>query len=198
MEPSRGIDRGLMLGISRFAELAGPWVFLREAPEYLSGTRRGRQVAQLRSWKANGIICSANELKLARDLRLPAVLYGTNDQRTQFPRVVTDDSAAGAMAARHLITLGLRFFGYCGFESMLWSRLRRDSFQAMIAEAGFQADIYQPTSSTVWNWSREQPRMLSWVKQLPKAAGIYCANDDLAELVLELCRAEGIRVPDEV
>jgi LacI family transcriptional regulator len=103
------------------------------------------------------------------------------------------------MAADHLLGLGLKHFAYCGFDDWWWSRRRRDSFSARIREAGFKTEVYRlPKSPAARAWDKELPRLMGWLRRLPKPIGIMTCNDDRGELLIEACKAEGLKVPDEV
>ncbi|MFH1371648.1 MAG: XylR family transcriptional regulator [Planctomycetota bacterium] len=100
------------------------------------------------------------------------------------------------MAAEHLLERGFRHFGYCGFDDMLWSVTRGESFSTRISEAGFKTSIYkQPKSRAARTWYKEEAVLAEWLKGLPKPAGVMACNDDRGQHVTEACANANLDVP---
>ena len=194
--PARGFDRGLLAGITRYTRDRGPWLFYRHRPAYLGGGR-SESLAELAAQGVDGIICPANRLGEARRLGVPVLVYGVNEDVAPTPSVWADNAGASRLAAEHLMGLGLRHYAFCGFDAMRWSRERCASFAARVERAGYACNVYRQARRRA-RWVAEQPRVSAWLAELPKPAGIYCANDDLAALVAERCRLGGLSVPDDV
>lgn len=112
--------------------------------------------------------------------------------------VFSDDAAAGRMAAAHLLKRNLRHFGYYG--SLLktsWSETRRAAFSRAIREAGLPApsifDLEPP-----YELARLRRALAKWLRGLPKPCGILAASDWPAKRLLDICRSEGMAVPEVV
>jgi len=98
-----------------------------------------------------------------------------------------------------LMNLGLKHFAYCGFDNWWWSRRRRDHFCAEVGRAGHRTDVYRlPSQRSERTWDRELPRIVDWLRRLPKPVGVMACNDDRGELVIEASKMADLGVPDEV
>ncbi len=194
LEATRGFDRGLLRGISRYASLHGPWVFYREPPEYLQVGRSRSTLTEMKDWGAAGMICPAVRLREARELGVPCVIYGVNEDIPDFASIVSDNPGAGRLAARHLWETGLRQFAFLGLEGMRWSDQRGESFRREITKLGGSVHWFQfPRRSS----GGEESFLRKGLKSLPRPAGLFCANDDRAAVIAERCRVLGFRVPED-
>lgn len=195
---SRAHVRGLLRGIARYSRVHGPWIFYTDAS--LHGKRDA--LSWLKGCGADGVIApDAKENKEIIAMGLPTIIYRVAEKRTpHVPAIVADNATIGKMAAEHLLNCGFSHFVYCGFESRPWSRQRKDSFTARIAEAGFEPGIFD-TRSDLGSWrsfEREQNRLIEWLRSLPTPVGLMAGNDVCGRHVIEACRIAGLRVPDEV
>ena len=100
IESSRSAGRGLLRGITKYAQLFGPWIFYRGAPFYRSSShvsevildqKSGRKIdmaALIKKSDAHGIITYISDLKTARmniPKGFPAVVIPLNKvQKTVF------------------------------------------------------------------------------------------------------------------
>ncbi len=199
IETSKVYGREILLGISRYHQIHGPWsVFTRERsqneadPPWLSG------------WKGDGIITRSNDLTVCRRAYakgIPVVSLRHLQEPAVLPTVFPDQHLIARRVAEHLLERGFRSFGYCGVpDNRGWELLRREAFAAIIKERGGSLLAYKPTyvADSDKNWEREQASMVRWLKKLAKPAGIMASHDSQGVLVLDACRRAGIRVPDEV
>ncbi len=197
LEATRGFDRGLLSGIARYSALNGPWTFYRQPHGYLRSKRR-LDLKELRAWKPDGIICPVFQLDELSHLRVPAVAYDMNEYSGRVPSILSEDSEAGQLAAQHLLDLGHRYFAFCGYSGIRWSRERCQAFCRVVEQAGCSVDVYRPRSSKLAAWTKEEPHVKLWLKALPKPIGMLCANDDRAAAILETCHELGYGVPEDV
>ena len=121
-----------------------------------AGSRPGRS-DEHRTWE---IICPS----LTREQHdyvtrkgLPVVVVGDTTYHGQ-PRVGVDEAAAGAMAANHLMELGLRDFAYVGAGDWPWVRVRLRGFDAALGTRGmgpaepFIGSLYAPRKRLRLRW----------------------------------------------
>lgn len=195
LQATRGIGRNLLAGIARYTSHAGPWTLYRQPHTYLIHGRRW-DMKSLRAWQPHGAFCAQADAARIAKLAIPTILYNVDRYDGPCPTIVTDDPRAGQLAAEHLLNQGHRQFAFCGYGAIGWSDARRDAFAACVGQAGFAADVYPARRS--FDWAREEPRIRGWLADLPKPIGLLCANDDMAEGVLETCRALGFGVPEDV
>ncbi len=48
------------------------------------------------------------------------------------------------------------------------------------------------------DWQNEQHHVTEWVKSLPKPVGVFACNDDRGQHILEVCKMNNLKVPEEV
>jgi len=200
IDPSRQFTRGILSGIAEYARLQGFWTFYRPL-EYRDRTAEHRLPAVLKKLKPDGILMrEPPEVRAIVKLGVPIVCFPyTREVIDGVANVITDQEAVAGMAADHLLSLGLKHFAYCGYDDWWWSRRRRDSFCDKVGQAGFHTDVYRPSGMpSERTWEQELPRIVDWLRDLPKPVGIMTCNDDRGELVIEACKMEQLKVPDEV
>jgi len=146
----------------------------------------------------DGAICPVPRLPHLARLGVPVVAYDVNEYAGPVPAVLSEDAEAGRLAAEHLLELGHRHFAFCAYQRMGWSRLRCQAFCRAIEQAGYAVDVYGQPRRGLTTWAKEEPRVRRWIEALPKPVGLLCANDDGAASVLEVCRALGCGVPEDV
>jgi LacI family transcriptional regulator len=195
IESSRAAGRGLLRGIADYARHYGPWSFFWEP----GGLEKAWPT--LRKSDADGIILRDIEnVDEVIQLGLPAVIV--EHRLSEVPgqtNVVTDSSAIGQLAADHLLACGFRHFAYCGYAQTPWSEKRLESFCARIRGAGFAVDAkIIPYAETENTWRRGRNFIAQWLKQVPKPVGLLACNDDLGQEIVEVCRLQGMDVPDKV
>ena len=200
INPSRQYTRGILSGIAQYAQLQGLWTFYR--PLEYRERKAGRQLLHvLKALQPDGILMREPEgTKAIIKMGAPTVCFPYSRETIEgAANVITDHEAIAGMAADHLLGLGLKHFAYCGFDDWWWSRRRRDSFSARIREAGFKTEVYRlPKSPAERAWDKELPRLMDWLRRLSKPIGVMTCNDDRGELLIEACKVEGLKVPDEV
>ena len=107
--------------------------------------------------------------------------------------VIHDASAAGSVAAKELIAMGLESFAFVGICGRDWSRRRKEAFAAslrMNGKALSETDIHPG--------GKDNKRLRTWIDGLPKPCGLFAASDAIAVTVLSVCRTSGIAVPDDI
>src|SRR3954470_2593745 len=141
VETSSSYGRGLLRGIARYAREHGPWSF------FLEPGGQGEVPPPLRGWGVDGVITLLRTRKQARRLlatRIPVV-----DLDFTIPGLVpwgvcNDERGVARVAAEHLLSRGLRHFGFVGWAAVddgisLWEAQRRTAFVESIEAAGFTA-----------------------------------------------------------
>ncbi len=115
--------------------------------------------------------------------------------------LVCDDAAISEAAAALLARHGLTEFGYVGSRLTAiwagWDAARRNAFATALRGRGFAAHIYRPPSRRA-GFQAEFDALAAWLRALPKPCGLFVSYDQRAMRVLNLCRAEGIAVPEQI
>lgn len=113
--------------------------------------------------------------------------------------VATDDRALAVAAAKLLVGHDLRNFAFIGSRGdERWSEARKRFFRAALKDAGFALSVYKSPRTAKKDWSAERQAMSDWLASLPKPCGVWAAYDQRAMHVLDICRANGISVPEQV
>jgi LacI family transcriptional regulator len=200
INPSRQYTRGILSGIAEYARLQGLWTFYRPL-EYRERQSGRRLRAVLEALEPDGILMrEPEEMDAIVGMGVPIVCFPyTRETIDGVANVITDHRAISEVGAGHLLSLGLRHFGYCGLDDWWWSRRRRNHFREEVGRHGFEVDVYQlPSAPSQRSWDQELPRIGRWLRGLAKPVGIMTCNDDRGGLVIEACKLEGLKVPDEV
>ena len=127
IETSKVYGREILLGISRYLTLHGPWsIFTHER-----GQNDG-DPSWLARWHGDGIITRSHDLKLCRRAwkrGIPVVSLRHLFAKPELPTVFPDQRLIGERVAAHFTTRGFRHFGYCGVAGRKeWERQRRAAF----------------------------------------------------------------------
>ena len=192
--------RALRRGIIEYAETHGPWMFYEEAPAYLHSLTPRQRLRNMRGWNAKGILVAHSRFAEVKSLRIPMVVaMGTRRIDQRYFEIVTADREIGRMAASTFLGLGLRRFAYCGLQGLSFSDDRGSGFIEKIQEAGYFVDLY---SSSIRNprdyWYADTKQLARWLSSLAKPTGLMACNDDRARMLVDICRARKIQVPDEI
>jgi LacI family transcriptional regulator len=195
LETSRAFGRQLIIGIARYSSLNGPWSFYKEPTDLKSS------IPHLTSWKPDGIIMRDSLItKELLKLKIPTIL-AIHDSKypKDLPVIKTDSFSIAKMASEHLLEKGLKNLAYCGFDNYDWSNGRKLFFCRFNNEAGYITHIYLPPKRIKKNdWQNELQHVSAWIKTLPKPVGIFACNDDRGQHILEVCKINGLKLPDDV
>ena len=207
-DTSGAASRRTIQGIARYSSLHGPWVFFREPPFYMitnGKLRTIKKLPDLGDQKADGIIAHIPYTRNGSQFipeGIPAVVSPYSIR--QFPHLrnlITDNVVLGKMAAEYFLDRGFRYFAYCGFGGMYWSRERGKSFAKRLTRAGFKTHFYQ--YGQLWSRRRSsradnQALLAEWLKSLPKPLAVMACNDDRGQDITEACKIAGLHVPYDV
>jgi LacI family transcriptional regulator len=183
-----------VMGVVGYGREHGGWNVFVELEADTAAFRR------LRSWRGHGAIVhlgSRSKALAVRNLGIPAVNISSALQRVSVPRVTTDQSAIGELAARHLLERGFTRFAFVGIRGLWYSRLRRDGFQRCIEAEGLRCetlDVKQGVRSMLF-WGRESEPLTRWLQTLTPPVGIMAAFDYLGAAIVQTCGLIGLRVP---
>ncbi|MDP0499155.1 MAG: substrate-binding domain-containing protein [Verrucomicrobiota bacterium JB022] len=133
---------------------------------------------------------------------LPTVVSAWDGPLPGAACVDVDDEAVGAMAAEHLMALGLPHFAFFGNTSA-YSPQREKGFQQALAarQAEPAAVLIEPTPSDrryIEHWTPSNREMIDWLQALPKPVGVFAVHDPQGRSLAEACRDAGLQIPEEV
>ncbi len=198
VETSKFYGRELLLGISNYARINGPWSIF--------ATERGQDDPDPRwllDWKGDGIITRSLDQKFckrARDRGIPVVSLRHLVDKPLFPSFFPDQRVIATRVAEHFFERGLQKFGYLSVVGDRgWEQLRRETFVEVVRKRTDTPIVFRQVSAeSNRNWENEEVSLMKWLQTLPKPIGILANHDVQGVLVLNACRRAGIRVPDDV
>ena len=130
-----------------------------------------------------------NTERSVASLNVPVVNVSARLEQTAYPRVTVDNRAVGRQATDHFLDLGVRNFAYAGYDSLAFSRRRRDGFVQQLASRGLNSAVIA---------HREYPLTMDALARCPRPLGLFCCTDEVARRLLDRCVERGWRVPEEV
>ena len=202
IEDSRAYGRGLLRGISQYARIHGPWLFITRPDFYHGGRSNGNLFYHLTEGDIDGVIMRemrGKDMLKALERNVPIVVASHLTLETTLPFIVTDCEMIGRMGAQHFLDRGFQHLAYCGMGDVFWSERRQKGFTKAVMQAGCKIHVY-PLPRTKRNraWSKEQAIIAKWLRQLPKPVAVMACTDDRARDVVEACQLAGLPVPEEV
>ncbi len=196
VETSNAFSREVLHGVRDWMRAHGSWAI------HLSEQGRGDQPPSwIHQWQGDGIIARIETPAIAKAVHacgVPVVNVSASSFAPGVPSVISDSGALARMAAMHLLERGLRSFGYCGDARFEWSRRHGENFVAALREAGHRCAVFPVARDDFANWKREQTKLARWLTSLPKPVGVMACYDIRGQQLLDVCRAVGLRVPEEV
>ena len=161
--------------------------------------------ARLKEWKPDGILAYATQAILPELNTWDGPLVNISNRETvaDAPNVRLDNVAVGGMAGKHLQALGYRQFAFCGINKSRFSDERMQGFQNVLERAGqilyFPDRDFRPCSVEEWkSWKARANYILSWLQPLPRPLAVFCANDETAKELADICLQAGIPVPEQI
>jgi LacI family transcriptional regulator len=197
-------DVKVMSGVAAYLQKkTDPWSIYIE--EFALDRQR---LPELGSWHGDGVIADFDDPRVAAEIqatRIPTVAfgsgYGWHDPASGIPYFYSDQRAVAQLVADHLLDRGFHefaYYGYCQGHITGFSAERAAAFGRRVQAAGYRVRVHTGPYELHRKWSSLRRRLRVWLESLPKPVGLMAANDKAARQVLEVCRADGIRVPEDI
>ena len=201
IETSRSFGRDLIQGISRFVSETKQWnLFLCDEITAI------RNVNWLREWKGDGLIARAYDKKLKRffDDFTGKKINLSSDGKNSKLYVRLDNEQCGRLAVEHFRKRGYRNFAFFSMGHTYWSRYRYECFTEALKQYDIECHLCPQAQRrnswmlpTLW-WKGLDDSVLAWIESLSKPIAIFCAYDNHAFYLANLCSIYGIAVPESV
>lgn len=195
LNPSTYYSRQKLQGVLEWMRKNGQWkVAMHEAQPYLP-------LKKLLKWRGDGIVgefFTEEEEAAVAGLGIPFVNTSGMLPKSKVPTVCLDDEANGELAARHLLSSGLRELHFFGTKRQAIALLRWKGFQKAAKAGGARAVahwIELPHDQS--QWVHPKP-YLNDLRGMNNEAGVFCQTDRIAFGVLLACRESGISVPGQL
>ncbi|MCU7372614.1 LacI family DNA-binding transcriptional regulator [Paucibacter sp. O1-1] len=129
--------------------------------------------------------------------QLPLVVWGGALPQQLYCSVGGDNRAGGLQATRHVLGLGRRRLAFLGDAQLPEVWLRREGHHQALAEAGLSPDAalelalpFEPVGA--------RAVLERWLPQMPDVDAVLACSDLLALQAIQVLRAQGRRVPEDV
>jgi LacI family transcriptional regulator len=132
---------------------------------------------------------------------VPVVNVWLGSPERNLPRVVPDLAAAGRMVAEHLISRGLKQFGYVGFKRRVSSAQEFAGFRGAVERIGANctSHFFSHTSSrTAQKWSQMIADLSKWIETWKLPIGVFGTQDTVCRFLIDVCLRRGLRIPEDV
>jgi LacI family transcriptional regulator len=130
-----------------------------------------------------------------RRARIPAVNVWVDSPDTKLPRVIPDQKATAALAARHLQDRGFRRLGYLGQTRDRNSAVHLAGLRSVLPVETVLLAPRERVGPGPWRSFRKA--LQAWVRSWKPPVGIFVTNDLLCRYLADACLAEGWRIPDD-
>lgn len=188
-------EQGVLRGVRGYAARQPAW--------QLRLLRLGHPVraVDLQGLDIDGFLSRTSEPAHPSWVSQPMVLIGYEAPADTFS-VTSDEAAAGALAADHLVGQHLRqllyfFAGNLKSSPERWSGFRRAAAAHGVACERFFEGPRTRTRGT-WQLSDQLADLAEVLQRLPKPIGLCASNDAHGERAVAAARLAGLRVPDDV
>ena len=155
-----------------------------------------------KTWQADAIIGqfgNDDNVDLFRQNGIIALAQDYKERFTNIPNITGDYRKTGQMGAEFFLTKGFRHFAFYGYRDAVWSKERCEGFRECIAAHGFGDNFSAYQHESIDNlWLYDAPPLLAWLKSLPHPTALMACDDNQGNRLTELCKANGISVPDQI
>lgn len=189
---------GVQQGIAEYLAQRPDWIWARILPRHEHFTQ------VLSTGNVDGVIAYVEEEYLddLKQFNVPIVDVSIWWNHPIYPQVLPDDLAIGRMAADYLMDLGVTNLATVGWPDVHFSDLRLQGFIDRAAELGKKvnacpADML-PLPKGISAPPGVNPVIFSWLLTLSRPTAIFCAQDNKAAEVLEICRHAKLNVPEDL
>jgi LacI family transcriptional regulator len=196
VETSNHYGRELLHGIRDWVRQHGPWTLHLTAQG-----RGGTPPPWLAQWQGHGIIARIETPVIEAAVRavgVPVVNVSAAGLAPEFPRITSDSAALTDLAIRHLRERGFRQFAFCGEARLAWSRTHEANFVRQLSALGHTCAVFPSEEADFADRRREWRKLARWIESLPRPVGVMACYDVRGQLVLDVCRELGVKIPDEV
>jgi LacI family transcriptional regulator len=197
IDATMGFGRQIMRGIMQYANLSRRWLLLEEF----------RSIdTDFSTWpRCDGAIVAFGDPRKVHQLKkscrhLVCCSGAADPAAVDIVRV--ESHAIGALAANHLLDCRLVHFGYYGSHGLRYSQDRIAGFREALARRQLtcaESPVTYAFKGRVGRGPQSHwPKLIAWVKSLPKPVGILAVDDMAAHDLAAACLESNIPIPEQV
>lgn len=194
--------RALLRGVSKYAEINGPWSFCKMPLSYREKYGITGILNFAKNWGADGIIAQLYNTKDVKKLIDSGICIIAQDFKNRFegiPNLTGNYFQTGVLAAEYFLSKGYENFAFSGFSEYVWSRERYDGYSERLQKAGLNVHLFNTVETPEHEmWYYNDSPLSQWLLNLPKPLAVLTCDDRHANQLVEACRINKIKVPDQV
>lgn len=192
-------SKSLLNGLVRFAKNKPKWTFLRMPPSY-DGLHEDRIIDLTKKWKIDAIVAQITGIDIdeLKKLNIPIIVQNYNDRIDGVCNFTGDYVGTGRMAASYFMNLGYQNFAFYGIGEAVWSRERLIGYRDELEKNGFELHNLSVQNTDIESWSYDLDALALWLKDLSEKTALFTCDDYYALRVSDICRTNGIPVPDKI
>lgn len=146
IDNSREFNRGVLRGITKYSNVYGPWIFVKEAPSYLDAKPVMNRFSNLTKENIDGVMLvnyptGEEYVEKFVEAGIPVVAKGLRKTIGSTVNIICDNREIGKMGAVHCLERGFHNFAFFGLPEFYWSDQREEGFRKKIEEAGHKVNI---------------------------------------------------------
>lgn len=155
-------------------------------------------------WHGDGLIvfrCTTKELAAWHERGISVVSVSSEVPDKTLPRVIPDNQQIGRLAAKHLLSRGLRSFAFWQDPTRTYACERRDGFIGALRGAGYEPKLLGLAVSQLppsKRWPAIENAIQEQLSISPGPLGIFAKDDISAAAIVRCCQTRGLRVPEDV
>lgn len=191
----------LLKGILDFSKQTEPWMVARMPTSHKRRIGMDGLVEWSKKWGVDAIIGQfdpEDDISLLRQNGIVAIAQDHVRKFREIPNITADYEGTGAMAAKLFITRGYQNFAFFGHKGLCWSEDRRKGFVRELRNSGYKNIFLSELDPDEDFWEINYQSVIRWIQKLPKPIGVMCCDDNQGNILLELCKINGTKVPAEV
>jgi LacI family transcriptional regulator len=199
IESTRVYSRELIRGIAQYNRENRNWDI-----EFTPRSLNEPFPAWIKDWQGDGILARINNKRLFRIFsrkEIPVIDLRRSFMLPRIPQIGPDDRAAITILYEFFRSRGFQRFAFVGLPRNQHPPMdiRRTACREIVAKNNQIFSELEVDCSGVDSTNNEEMRQLvQWLKNLPQHVAVICCNDDLALLVLNLCRKLDRIVPNDL
>ena len=200
IDTSAEFNRRFLNGLLDYANENGPWQFYRLPHYYLTTNGERGLIERVKEWKIDAIISQwGNEnLDFLEKLGIPVFIQSYSSINPNFSKIAGDYQKGGRMAAEFFIKKLYRNFAYYGNKNYYWSKARGEGFREVVEKAKGNYFEFESEALNAYYWGRTHSELQKWLLSLPKPIALMACDDYFALQVAEICKINGINIPNEI
>lgn len=189
----------LLKGLSRGAQGSGyellAWAGVASADSHVGWEHRS--LSQLSGTLIDGAVLVTPTV-VDGAYRIPVVAVDPHTGPSALPSIDSDNLAGAAMAVQHLVDLGHRRIGFlAGRPDLESARLREEGFRRTMAAAGLEVDEDLVRIGGFRAETADVPAT-ELLDRPDRPTAVFAANDLSGIRLIEVARALGLRVPEDL